>query len=165
MGRPKEDNKQITILVKETTDAVLTTISKQHGKSKGKIVDDLMARYIVDERYYKSFMDRLDLEQNDPTHREVSDKLTNLAMKSWCLECTKIKWIKASEQLPPKDEEILMCYLSEVCVATYDGMKFCISDDLEFTSDGRLSCDIDNEHEPVEIKWVRMTDVLQFIVD
>lgn len=86
MGRPKEDSKQITILVKETTDAVLTTMSKQHGKSKGKIVDDLVARHIVDERYYKSFMDRLDLEQNDPTHREVSDKLTNIALRTMRLD-------------------------------------------------------------------------------
>lgn len=86
MGRSKEYNKQITILVKETTDAVLTTISKQHGKSKGKIVDDLVARYIADERYYKSFMDRLELAQNDPTHREVSDKLTTTALKTMKLD-------------------------------------------------------------------------------
>lgn len=86
MGRSKEYSKQITILVKETTDAVLTTISKQQGKSKGKIVDDLVARYIVDERYYKSFMDRLELLQNDPTHREVSDKLTTTALLTMRLD-------------------------------------------------------------------------------
>lgn len=37
---------------------------------------------VRDVTSYKSFMDRLELEQNDPTHREVSDKLTNIALRT-----------------------------------------------------------------------------------
>lgn len=73
----------------------------------------------------------------------------------------KLKWIKASDKLPSDCEDVLICYNNEIETAHFMNRHFVISDSIELTSDGRFTWDIDNELAPIEIKWVRMSDILE----
>lgn len=75
----------------------------------------------------------------------------------------KLKWTKASDQLPSDFEDVLICYDNEIESAHFMNGCFIVSDSIELTSDGRFTWDIDNEFAPIEIKWVRMNDVLELI--
>lgn len=81
----------------------------------------------------------------------------------WMQKHKQLHWYKASDQLPSDCEYVLICYNNEIESANFMNGRFVISDSIELTSDGRFTWDIDNELAPIEIKWVRMNDVLELI--
>ena len=82
----------------------------------------------------------------------------------------KLKWKKASEELPKNDEDILLKYWRgknaediDVEVAFFCCNRFMITDEIEFTTDGIPSWDIECEYGRYNLLWVSLSDVLNLI--
>lgn len=83
----------------------------------------------------------------------------------------KLKWKKASEELPKNYEPILLHYWNEnslpgytvVETACFCDNRFTVSDDVEFTVDGKLTFDEYDEYGRYNLLWVSLSDVLNLI--
>ena len=82
----------------------------------------------------------------------------------------RLKWKKPSEELPKDTEDVLLCYWQEdaeedkdVEKASFCCNRFMITDEIEFTTDGIPSWDVECKYGRYNLLWVSLSDVLNLI--